>query len=229
MQVNGLAESFLFQLPLAGAPQARTAASDVRKAADSPGEASAVSGDSLSTSGGKKERLPNELSQEEKRQVDKLKQRDREVRAHEQAHVQAGGQHVTGGPTYEFQRGPDGRQYAIGGEVQIDTSPVQGDPEATILKMQQVRAAALAPAEPSSQDRAVAASASRLESQARQDLAEVRRQEQQGLGEDDESASESNSTPNRDQSLASLTADSYRAGSFADRAPAPGDALRLVA
>ena len=78
------------------------------------------------------------------------------VRAHEQAHKAAAGAHAKGGPTYEYQSGPDGKRYAVGGEVQIDTSPVPNDPQATIQKMQQVQRAANAPAEPSSQDRRVA-------------------------------------------------------------------------
>jgi hypothetical protein len=110
------------------------------------------------------------LTPEQQREVAKLKQRDAEVRRHEQAHVAAGGQYVTGGPTYSFATGPDGRRYATGGEVSIDVSPAR-DPEATIRKMQVVRRAALAPAEPSGQDRQVAAQASQNEIRARQELA----------------------------------------------------------
>ena len=101
-----------------------------------------------------------------------MKLRDREVRQHEQAHVAAGGAYVTGGPTYSYTHGPDGKQYATGGEVQIDSAPVADDPAATIRKMQVVRSAALAPAEPSAQDRAVAAEAAQTENQARADLRE---------------------------------------------------------
>ncbi len=100
--------------------------------------------------------------------IDALEQRDQEVRNHEQAHQAAGGQYASA-PTYSTQRGPDGESYAVGGEVQIDIS-AESEPAATIRKMQQVRAAALAPAEPSSQDHAVAAKASRLESEARAEL-----------------------------------------------------------
>lgn len=117
-----------------------------------------------------------DLSEEEQREVQELKNRDREVRAHEQAHLAAAGPHATGGPTYEYQRGPDNRQYAVGGEVQIDTSP-EKDPEATIRKAQTVRRAAQAPAEPSSQDRSVAAAAARLEAEARQELSQQRQEE----------------------------------------------------
>jgi hypothetical protein len=48
---------------------------------------------------------------------------------------------------------PDGCDYALGGEVAIDTSAIAGDPEATLRKMEQIRRAALAPANPSGQDR----------------------------------------------------------------------------
>ena len=56
-----------------------------------------------------------------------------------------------GEPHHQFSRGPDGKRYATG-EVVIDMGTIPGDPAATIAKMQQVRAAALAPDEPSSQD-----------------------------------------------------------------------------
>ena len=103
--------------------------------------------------------VESKLEQLDLKQIRELKSRDAEVRAHEQAHAAVGGQYA-GSPTYTYQKGPDGRNYAVGGEVQIDVSPVAGDPAATVDKMQQVRAAALAPAQPSGQDRKVAASAS---------------------------------------------------------------------
>ena len=116
-----------------------------------------------------------QLSDSEQRVVAELRDRDREVRAHEQAHLAAAGGHATGGPQFATTTGPDGRQYAVGGEVGIDTSPVKGDPEATIRKAQIVRAAAMAPASPSSQDFSVASNASKMEMDARADL---RRKEQ---------------------------------------------------
>lgn len=103
-------------------------------------------------------KLPGQLSDEEQAQVKEMKARDIEVRRHEAAHAAVGGQYASA-PSYEFDTGPDGRQYAVSGEVSIDTSTVPGDPEATIRKMQTVKAAALAPAEPSGQDQAVAAQA----------------------------------------------------------------------
>ncbi len=107
------------------------------------------------------------LSEEEKSQVDKLKARDREVKAHEAAHKAAGGAHVQGGASFSYQRGADGVNYAVGGEVSISTSAVPNDPEATLRKAETIRAAALAPAEPSSQDVSVAAQASQMAAQAR--------------------------------------------------------------
>ncbi|WP_239985564.1 putative metalloprotease CJM1_0395 family protein [Marinobacter salexigens] len=110
------------------------------------------------------------LDEAELKELTELKARDREVRAHEAAHQAVGGQHA-GAISLSFQRGPDGAQYAVGGEVSIDISPVNGDPQATIEKMRVVRSAAMAPAEPSSQDRAVAAQAMQIMLQAQSELA----------------------------------------------------------
>ena len=111
-----------------------------------------------------------QLTEEEKKQIDELKARDREVKTHEQAHIAAGGSYVKGGATYDYQTGPDGKQYAVGGSVNIDTSPVDGDPEATIAKAQVVIKAALAPAEPSGQDQKVASAARQMMNEARKEL-----------------------------------------------------------
>lgn len=111
------------------------------------------------------------------RVIAELAARDREVRAHEQAHVAAGGELITSGPSYTYQTGPDRRRYAVGGEVGIDTSPVRGDPEATVAKAARIVAAALAPAQPSPQDYRVAAQANQMASQARVDIALARARE----------------------------------------------------
>nr|NJM01125.1 SprA-related family protein [Desulfobacula sp.] len=91
--------------------------------------------------------------------IEELKKADTKVRQHEMAHIAAGGKYITSGANFSYQRGPNGKNYAVGGEVGIDTAPVPGDPEATITKMRQVKNAALAPADPSSQDLKVAANA----------------------------------------------------------------------
>ena len=110
------------------------------------------------------------LTEEEQKQVDELKARDAEVKAHEQAHIAAGGSYVRGGASYDYQTGPDGKKYAVGGEVSIDTSPVEGDPQATINKAQVILKAALAPAEPSRQDKSVASQARQMMASARKEL-----------------------------------------------------------
>ncbi len=119
-------------------------------------------------------------SEEDQVRIEALKARDREVRAHERAHQAAGGQHA-GAASYTFERGPDGRSYAVGGEVPIDASEVKGDPQATIEKMEQVKAAALAPAEPSGQDRKVAAMADAKAAQARAELNRAERDGEEDL------------------------------------------------
>lgn len=114
----------------------------------------------------------DDLSDVEKKQVEELKKLDKEVRQHELAHMAGGAGIISSGPSFQFQRGPDGVQYAVGGEVHIDTSTIPDDPEATIRKMQQVQAAANAPADPSSQDRKVASSAAQMQTKARLELAQ---------------------------------------------------------
>ncbi|MFT4584241.1 MAG: hypothetical protein ACI8XZ_004005, partial [Gammaproteobacteria bacterium] len=54
-----------------------------------------------------------------------------------------------------------------GGEVSIDVSAVANDPRATNDKAQKIRRAALAPTNPSQQDKAVAARASSMAMQAK--------------------------------------------------------------
>lgn len=109
-------------------------------------------------------------------QIQRLKQIDQKVHAHEQAHLSAAAGLSIGGATFQYVRGPDGRQYAVSGEVRIDTSAAS-TPEQTISKAQRIRAAALAPSDPSPQDQAVAAAAAQLESQARADLSRKKRED----------------------------------------------------
>ena len=118
-----------------------------------------------------------QLSPEAKEQLRKLQQRDAEVRAHESAHLAAAGQYSSGSAHYEYQKGPDGKQYAIGGHVSIDTSPVPGDPKKTEQKAQQIRRAAMAPGSPSAQDNKVAASAAKMEAEAKVDKQEEKNEE----------------------------------------------------
>jgi hypothetical protein len=115
------------------------------------------------------EQQQNEDKKVDDKEVRVLKERDREVRMHEQAHAAVGGQYAAA-PSYEYESGPDGKRYAVGGDVSIDVS-AEKTPADTIRKMQQVKAAALAPVEPSGQDYKVAADATQKEQSARSDLA----------------------------------------------------------
>lgn len=121
------------------------------------------------------------LNEAEEKQVQELAKRDREVRAHEQAHARVGGPYA-GAPSYTFQQGPDGKRYAIGGEVQIDTGK-EKTPQETIRKMQIVIRAALAPAEPSSQDLKVAQLARSQLSEAQAEARQAKADELQGSDE----------------------------------------------
>jgi hypothetical protein len=119
------------------------------------------------------------LSESEQQLVEELKKRDAEVRAHEQAHRAAGGSLIRGNINFSYENGPDGKRYAVGGDVKIDTSEVPGDPRATLIKAQKVKRAANAPVEPSATDRAVAAEAARMEAKARQEISQQARENQQ--------------------------------------------------
>ena len=116
------------------------------------------------------------LTPEEQRQVRQLEQIDRRVRAHEQAHVAVGGDLVKGGATFTYTTGPDDKRYAVAGEVSIDTSPGR-TPKETIPKAQHIRETALAPADPSPQDRSVAAKATKMEGDARREVAVLQQRE----------------------------------------------------
>ncbi|BES70695.1 hypothetical protein RE428_17130 [Marinobacter nanhaiticus D15-8W] len=171
------------------ASDAHASGSPAEKEAESPTERVRNAADSQKVNG-------QSLEEAELAQLKELKARDREVRAHEAAHQSVGGQHA-GAVSYTYSRGPDGVQYAVGGEVSIDVAPVPNNPQATIDKMRVVRAAALAPAEPSSQDRQVAAQAMQTMLQAQVELAAGRRPD---TGEDDPESKASESETQEDSS-----------------------------
>jgi len=169
--LNTIPPSFpVFAQPGTAASAARSPSGEPREA--DPASKAPGSDNKAETAPSKSQAAQPEqgFSPEELKQLTELKARDREVRAHEQAHQAVGGQYA-GAISYTFQRGPDGAQYAVGGEVSIDVAPVSGDPQATIEKMRVVRAAALAPAEPSGQDRAVAAEAMQIMLKAQAEVA----------------------------------------------------------
>ncbi|WP_217125290.1 putative metalloprotease CJM1_0395 family protein [Hydrogenophilus thiooxidans] len=121
-------------------------------------------------------RTPVRQEDETAQKVARLREIDRKVRAHEAAHVAAGGGLVTRGAQFTTVRGPDGQQYAVAGDVRIDVSPGK-TPEETLQKAERIRAAALAPPDPSPQDRMVAAKAAQMAAAARIELAKAQQQE----------------------------------------------------
>lgn len=149
------------------------------------------------TCGSKADQSTEELSEEERAQVEKLKDRDDEVRAHEAAHAATGGSYA-GSPSFEYQTGPDGKRYAVGGEVSIDAAPIEGDPQASIQKLRTVQAAALAPVEPSDQDRKVAQQAAAALREAEAEASAERLEEFKEQTGETEAASETDKTPPTD-------------------------------
>lgn len=111
-------------------------------------------------------------------EIAQLKQREQEVIAHEAAHKAVGGQYA-GAASYTYTTGPDGKKYIDGGEVSIHT-PATNNPEEALKIAETVRRAALAPANPSSQDLSVAASAAQEAAVARAEIARAGMTEKQG-------------------------------------------------
>ena len=153
------------------AARASLAAPNSARAADSRAAAAAAA-DGASRPAAK----TDELTAQEQQQVLQLKQIDRQVRAHEQAHLSVGGDLVRGGASFTYQTGPDQQRYAVAGEVSIDVSPAD-TPQETLPKAAHIRAAALAPADPSAQDQSVAAQAERMAGEARMEIAALRARE----------------------------------------------------
>lgn len=113
----------------------------------------------------------NKLSTREDAAVQALQKRDQEVRQHEAAHLAAAGGLAISGANFSLQYGPDGKAYAVGGEVRIDISPGR-TPEETIRKARIIQAAALAPSNPSAQDRQIATQAQAMETEAQAEIAQ---------------------------------------------------------
>jgi len=149
-----------------------------------------------------KQRQERQQALVEREQIRELATRDREVRNHERAHAAVGGKYA-GSPVYQYERGPDGNSYAVSGEVSISSGKVSGDPLATINKAQQVKRAALAPADPSPQDRRVAAGATQLEFEARQELLEIQSEKLSEKKEDNKVNEEGGDTQAKESFLGS--------------------------
>lgn len=120
----------------------------------------------------------SEINLAESMYLARLRSRDAEVRAHEQAHMSAVDGYARGGPRYNYIMGPDGRLYAVGGSIDVDLSPIPGNPEATIRKARIIRRAAIAVIDPSPADLRIASRAYQMEIEARKDLAQENREQQ---------------------------------------------------
>lgn len=114
------------------------------------------------------------LTEEEREEIERLRKRDRTVRAHENAHRAAAGRYARG-IHYEYERGPDGKMYAVGGSTQIDTS-IPSDPAQAYQKAKTLEAAATAPGSNlSDSDRRLAAAARGMAAQAAKEMAQERK------------------------------------------------------
>lgn len=69
------------------------------------------------------------------RVIEKFKSKDSEVKAHEQIH--ASNPNAIGVASYNYQMGPDGKLYAVGGSVRFDTS-IPNDPNSARVKLEQL-------------------------------------------------------------------------------------------
>jgi len=87
------------------------------------------------------------------RVLEKFKNKDAEIRTHEQAHATIG--HTTTPISYNYQEGPDGKMYAVGGSVRLDTS-IPNDPKAAAFKLDMLQKAAMGPTDLSGADTAIA-------------------------------------------------------------------------
>ncbi|OLU34166.1 hypothetical protein BVH03_03095 [Pseudomonas sp. PA15(2017)] len=212
MQVAGFSSAYSFTSPVSAAvprPIESASSPDLARASFAPVAAGAETDSSKAPTSQEEQDKPQDSSadgaasgqpgeprtaqEEQKLQlvISELANRDREVRAHEQAHAAVGGVHA-GAPTYTYTQGPDGKRYAAGGEVSLDVGAVANDPQATLTKMEIVIRAALAPAEPSAQDRSVASQAQAQMAVARAELAAMQRGEgEAGKASADEDAEKS--------------------------------------
>lgn len=139
--------------------------------------------------------LPGKKTEEDpqiQQVISQLKSTEEKVKAHEAAHKSSGA--ATGPISYTYTRGPDGKNYITGGEVPINLSS-GSTPEETISRMQQVIQAALAPADPSPQDRAVASQAANIKLQAQQEKAQQSNQQAGAQNSDEQQNGTGETTP----------------------------------
>lgn len=110
------------------------------------------------------------LTTDQLKSVKEKREFDKALTKHEEDHHEVAADLARSGPLYETEIGEDGQEYRKSGKVMIDTGTTE-DPEKTVKKMKQVRAAALAPdgnqlAPLSEQDKKIAAEATEKERKA---------------------------------------------------------------
>ena len=164
------------------------------------------------------------LTPEQQQVLTELKVIDTKVRTHEQAHIAASGGLSASSPSYSYQVGPDGKKYAVGGEVNITFIPT-GDPEKDIVGAEAMKAAALAPVDPSSQDQSVARNADQIIAELKQQIVEQKDEARKASEQADE-AEKSDKTEEADKpqganSVAALSVgtESKTAGQHGDKSP----------
>lgn len=94
--------------------------------------------------------------QDYQRVLDKFKNLDAQIKGHEQLHASLGD--TKGAISYNYQTGPDGKLYATGGSVRMDTSIPQ-DEEAALAKLDKLANAVSAPSGLSNADAAISRAA----------------------------------------------------------------------
>ncbi|MFQ5774407.1 MAG: putative metalloprotease CJM1_0395 family protein [Kiloniellaceae bacterium] len=139
-----------------GRPILRPSVADDSRVSDGPRPAGAGAPQASTAA-----KTPDRLTPEEKAAVDRLRQRDAQVRQEEQAHAAVAGD-LAGPINYIYRTGPDGRAYAVGGSVPIRSQVLSGDPAEAARIGARLSAAAQAATNPSAADLAVARQGYRL-------------------------------------------------------------------
>lgn len=91
-------------------------------------------------------------SQDFERVLAKFRKADADIKSHEQVHASIGP--TTSPISYNYQQGPDGKMYAVGGHVKLDTS-IPDDPKAAAFKLDQIKRAASGPMDSSGADNTI--------------------------------------------------------------------------
>jgi len=120
-------------------------------------------------------RSEHELSSEELQQLRELERRDQEVRTQDMAFLAAAGG-AAGSYSLQYETGPDGRRYATGADIKLDTSS-GATPEQTLAKARALRAASMSAR--ASSDVNAATKAVRMEAEARAEIERARAAESQ--------------------------------------------------